>query len=410
MTMKLANLILALLLFLSGCASLPARLLPAGGNATFAYEATPPYSAYIAHCRELILAARTDLDSPNREAILAANLPFELRPDPTTFPPGGEGRYRQGIILIHGLSDSPSLVKELGEYFRSRGFLVRAILLPGAGTRPGDLTTVRREEWQRAVGYAVAVTTPQVEQLYLGGFSLGGALAVAHALEHPDTLGGLFLFSPCLRVKDRAARWAWAVSLFRNWLGIRDDRDYAKYESFAINGIAQTEALTDRIDRLLCRHPEALARLPVFTALSWEDLTADSARSLELFQRYLTSPTSRLLLYSSEATLAPPADPRITLINSLLPDQRILSLSHLAVTVPPTDPHYGSRGDYRNCLHYPAPSTEFAACSAGRAAWFGEKSPANLTRGLLQRLTWNPFYDRQCAELDRFLAALASPR
>ncbi len=406
--MKTSTTLLILLLLLTSCTTLPARLTPSGRNSAFAFDSSQPFSAYIAHCREIILAARTDLDGSDREATLAANLPFELRPNPTTFPVAADGRYHQGIILIHGLSDSPYLMKTLGEHFQSRGFLVRAILLPGHGTRPGDLTQVTEEDWRRALEYVGKETSRQVEHLYLAGFSTGGALAVEYALEHPDSLTALCLFAPCLQVKSPAARWAGLLSLFKTWLDIYDDRDYAKYESFPVNAAVQIVALTDRIKELTKLHPERLA-LPVFLALSGEDETVDSAFTVDFFQKQLTNPTSRLLLYSGERNPPLFTDPRITVVGSFLPGRKILSLSHLALTIPPDNPHYGSQGDYRSCLHYPATSSEFTECTAGRAAWLGEKSPANLKTGLLQRLTWNPRFTLQNDELNRFLLALAPP-
>jgi esterase/lipase len=377
-------------------------------NSDFAFDAGQPFSAYIDHYRAIILGARTDLAGPEHDSTLAANLPFELKPDPAIFPPAAAGRYHKGIILLHGLSDSPYLMRTLGEHFRSRGFLVRALLLPGHGTRPGDLTMVKEQDWRRALDYAVHSTSPQVEHLYLAGFSTGGALAVDYVIEHPDSLTALFLFSPCLRVKSPAARWAGMVGLFRTWLDIADDRDYAKYESFPVNAAVQIVALTDRIGKLARQHPERLA-LPVFAALSWEDETVDSAFTLDFFQKRLSNPASRLLLYSGEHTPPTFADPRITVITSFLPGRKILGLSHLALTVPAEDPHYGSQGNYRSCLHYPAASSEFAECTAGRAAWLGERTAANLKTGLLQRLTWNPRYALQNDEIDRFIFSLDPP-
>lgn len=406
--MKTSTTLLALLFLLVGCATLPARFTPSGRNSAFTFDASQPFSSYIASCREIILAARTDLDGPNREAALAANLPFELKPDPTTFPVAADGRYHQGIVLVHGLSDSPYLMKALGEHFQSRGFLVRAVLLPGHGTRPGDLTKVTEEEWRRAVEYAAQQTSRQVEHLYLAGFSTGGALAVDYALEHPDSLTALVLFSPCLQVKSPAARWAGLLSLFQTWLDINNDRDYAKYESFPVNAAAQIVALTDRIGELAKHHPQRLS-LPVFLAVSAEDETVDSAFTVDFFQKRLTNPASRLLLYSGERNPPHYPDPRLTVVGSFLPGRKILSLSHLALTIPPDNPHYGSQGDYRSCLHYPAASAEFTDCTTGHAAWLGEKTPANLKTGLLQRLTWNPRFTLQNEELDRFLFSLAPP-
>jgi esterase/lipase len=401
--------ILATLLAGAGaCTPMPARLTPSGLNSGFVFDSTQPYSSYIEHYRQIILAARTDLDNPDREATLAANLPFELKPDQSVFPLAADGRYHKGIILVHGLSDSPYLMKALAEHFQSRGFLVRAILLPGHGTRPGDLTKVKEEDWRRALAYAAQATNLQVEHLYLAGFSTGGALAVEYALVHPDSLAALFLFSPCLQVKSSGARWAGLVGLFRTWLDTNNDRDYAKYESFPFNAAVQIIALTDRIRKSTELHPGGLA-LPIFTALSWEDETVDSAFTVDFFQKRLSNPANRLLLYSGERTPPVFPDPRITVVSSFLPGRKILDLSHLALTLPAEDPHYGSAGDYRNCLHYPAASVEFADCAAGRAKWLGERTAANLKNGLLQRLTWNPRYTLQNDELDHFIFALDPP-
>jgi len=404
--MKNSTIILALLLIFSGCSPLPARLPPSGLNSTFAFDTSRSFPAYIDYYRAIILAARTDLAEPTREVILAANLPFELKPDSALFPTATDGRYHKGIILIHGLSDSPYLMKSLAKHFQRRGFLVRAILLPGHGTRPGDLTKVTEKDWRQALDYAAHDTSRQVEHLYLAGFSTGGALAVDYAVAHHDDIAALFLFSPCLQVKSPGARWAGLVGLFKTWLDIAEDRDYAKYESFPVNAATQIVALTNRIGKSTRLHPEGLS-MPVFIALSAEDETVDSTFTLDFFQKRLGNPASRLMLYRGERNPPVFTDPRITVVASFLPKLKILDLSHLALTIPADTPHYGSQGDYRNCLHYPTATSEFTDCTAGRADWLGERTPANLKTGLLQRLSWNPHYSLQSNEIDRFIFALA---
>jgi pimeloyl-ACP methyl ester carboxylesterase len=71
------------------------------------------------------------------ESEIRANLPFEIRPakNPRTGPTG----KTKGILLVHGLGDSPGTFVDLAQEFAARGFLVRTVLLPGHGTRPaGD--------------------------------------------------------------------------------------------------------------------------------------------------------------------------------------------------------------------------------------------------------------------------------
>ena len=45
-----------------------------------------------------------------------------------------------------------------------------------------------------------------------------------------------------------------------------------------------------------------------------------------------------------------------------LPEEKIHDFSHLAMTMPPDDPHYGKEGDYKNCLHYRKRSNEKKIC------------------------------------------------
>jgi len=295
-------------------------------------------------------------------------------------------------------------MKYLAKYFQDRGFLVRAILLPGHGTVPGDMAEVSSEDWRAATDYAIGVTRPLVDKLYLGGFSTGAALSVLYASEHPEEINGLFLYSPCLKIKTEVAWLAEPVSNFKTWLKKQPDRDFARYESFALNSGAQIHRLTAEIKKKLVKEGRQLA-IPTFIAMSMEDTTVDPAYTLAFFRHNLTSPSSRLLLFTATGEL-PVTDQRLIPLISRSTPANILSFSHLSITIPPDDPHYGIKGDYRNCLHYDNNSNEFNDCSSGDHNWLGEKNKENLSKGILQRLTWNPLFRKMLEEQDNFLADL----
>src|SRR3990167_5170318 len=83
------------------------------------YDPGLPFSDYIQKIRHIIAHARQDLDQ-RAKWIIEANSPFELRPD---------NKPTRGALLIHGLLDSPFIMRDIAERFRDQGYLVRSILL-----------------------------------------------------------------------------------------------------------------------------------------------------------------------------------------------------------------------------------------------------------------------------------------
>ena len=81
-------------------------------------------------------------------------MPFELSPSGQC----ASQRTRvpaKGILLIHGLSDMPFAMHDLPRAFAKRCFLIRVILLPGQGSRAGDLLNVSRTDWLNATGFGL---------------------------------------------------------------------------------------------------------------------------------------------------------------------------------------------------------------------------------------------------------------
>ncbi len=369
------------------------------------------FADYVKHMRKIVHEARADLPPDNLD-IVQGNAPFELRPA-GDYPVGRDKPYRRGILLTHGLTDSPYFMRYLAEFFQENGFRVMVPLLPGHGTRPGDLLDVRWQEWAKAVAYGVDRLAAEADEVHLGGLSCGGALSLLHSLDD-ERVRGLFLFAPALRISPRAA-WAnvhrlysWAVSKAK-WVDVMPDVDIYKYESFPKNAAAQMYALsTELAGRLQSRVPE----VPIFTAASQDDVSADVSATVELTAR-VRHPSSRLVLYtSSPLRISEDLQHRVELVNSVVPEQKILSSAHTAIVLPPDDPHYGATGDYSNCIHYyPQDPDKYAACCHnGGEVWQGEVTERNLTRGVMRRLMYNPNFSALKISMQRFLADVQQER
>ena len=333
------------------------------------------------------------------EQIVAGNSPFELLPS-GNFEKGRDKPYRRGILLTHGLTDSPYHMRHLAAFFQRMGFRVMAVLLPGHGTQPGDLLDVHWQEWEKALIYGADTLAAEVEELYLGGLSAGAALSVLQA-SHDKRVRGLFLFSPAFEI-DLRAKWAnlhrfysrWAPK--EAWVNVMQDRDPYKYESFCKNAAAQMYALTQAL-------PRAAAKIPLFVVASADDATVYASATLGFMDR-ARHERNKLVWYATQK----PEQRNIEWVNSAVHGQRILSSAHTAVVMPPEDEHYGANGVYVNCLHYyENDKTSYHACCArGPDTWLGEVTEQNLRHGVVRRLTFNPHYAAMEASMQKFIEEL----
>jgi len=390
---------------------LEARHQPSGWNLLFdgnplADGSRLAFADYVARTRDMLGKAHSAAGAADLEKIVDGNAPFELKPPPG-FPAGQQKPYRRGVLLTHGLTGSPYSMRHLAAFFQQNGFRVMVVLLPGHGTQPGDMLDVTWQEWAKTVAYGTYKLAEEVDEVYLAGYSIGGALSVYQSLRD-SRVCGLFLFSPALRITPKAA-WANLHKLYSwlipsaKWVGIKPDQDIYKYESLPNNAVAQTYALTQALNIQLQLHG---LDIPVFTVASADDMTVDTSVILKFMERAL-HPSSKLVLYITEPEKLPPGIPaeKLEVVNSAVPAQKILSSAHTAIVMPPEDRHYGAAGEYSNCVHYyPDDMEKYAAClKHPEQDLQGEITEKNLAAGILRRLMYNPNFAALKDSMQRFI-------
>ncbi|MBI5626551.1 MAG: alpha/beta fold hydrolase [Nitrosomonadales bacterium] len=367
------------------------------------------FADYVARSRDMLNKAHSALDAANLEKIVDGNAPFELKP-PAGFPSGRNKIYRRGVLLTHGLSDSPYFMRHLAAFFQQNGFRVMAILLPGHGTQPGDLLEIKWQEWAKAVAYGTGRLADEADEIYLAGYSAGGALSVYQSLRD-QRVRGLFLFSPAFRVSPRAAYanlhklYSWLIPPAK-WVDIKPDSDIYKYESFPKNAAAQMYALDKELDARLHAHELSI---PVFAAASEDDVTVKSSATIEFIAR-ARNPSSKLVLYTTNPEKHFPGVPaeKLELVNSVVPGQNIISSAHTSIVLPGSDAHYGVSGEYSNCVHYyPDEMEKYSACLARPGQMpQGEITGGNLKAGILRRLMYNPDFAALEVSMRQFIDKL----
>jgi esterase/lipase len=384
---------------------LQSRHQPSGFNSRFA-GGQLPFADYVSNTRTMLGQAHAKHGSSSIEEIVEGNAPFELQPAIENHSEQTK-KYRHGILLVHGLTDSPYFMRYLAEFYRQQGFLARVILLPGHGTQPGDLLEVTWQEWFNAVQYGIDELDKEADEIYLAGLSAGGALSLYQSLVDVR-IRGLFLFSPALGITPRAAfaswhkGYSWLVPSAK-WVDIKPDTDSYKYESLTKNAVAQLYDLLKNLDARLRSHR---VDIPVFAAASAQDVTVNFAAT-QRFMRNATHPRNKLVVYARERS-AQFDDAKIEWVSSALPEQRILDFSHLSIVLPPEDAHYGSAGDYANCIHYyPGEMEKYRVClTQPQQVLLGEITEQNLRAGIVRRLTYNPYFEQLKASMNQFIGGL----
>ena len=189
----------------------------------------------------------------------------------------------------------PLAMRDLADAFAARCFVVRTMLLPGHGTRAGDLLDVTRADWLAATRFGVQTLKGDVDEVFVGGFSLGGLLSDARRARRRHGAGRPSCSRPLLRSSSawlvRQSVWLRHVV---DWLDRDPPDDYARYEAMPVNATAETFLLTRELARLLERRRLAV---PVFMALSADDPVIDVAGSRGYFEHRFSHAGSRLVEY-----------------------------------------------------------------------------------------------------------------
>jgi hypothetical protein len=99
------------------------------------------FAVYVAAAEVAIAEANEAIDRPLEADVIEGRAPFELLPERRRCPRGADGRHAKAALLLHDLGGTPYAMRDLGRALVEHCYLVRAILLPGHGTVPGDLLT-----------------------------------------------------------------------------------------------------------------------------------------------------------------------------------------------------------------------------------------------------------------------------
>ncbi len=346
------------------------------------------FNEYQTASRQLLIQHRRFQTSDHATEI-ERNLPREWRP---------VGKAKGGILLVHGLGDSPWSFTDIGPMLATQGYVVRTILLAGHGTAPKDLMGVDLRDWEQEVQRQTEMLHKEFSTVFLGGFSTGANLVTVYALTHND-ISGLLLFSPAYQAKSDLVWLTPIIRPFRPWLrppnASRPQQTTVRYLNTPTNGFA----LFYRSSRNVKSHLSTYNK-PVLIVTVAHDSVLNTQQTLTLFERYFTHPASKLIWYGElPADVTAPA--RIAVKPDWLPQQRISQFSHMGILFSPDNPLYGSQAKEKFCWNGQN-DVAFDGCMRGESVWYsdwGYRQPGKI----YARLTFNPYWSWQNEAIGNFL-------
>ena len=354
------------------------------------------------------------------------------------------GRPVGGVLLLHGMSDSPYSLRALGQTLNQRDYWVIGLRLPGHGTAPSGLKHISWQDMAAAVRLGMAHLASKVghRPIHIVGYSNGAPLALNFTL---DALEGtalpvpasLVLISPSIGLHPAAAlaKWKRRLSYLPGlgglaWLSVMPEFDPYKYNSFATNAAEQVHGLTRSVARRLAARARSDANPilpPTLAFKSTVDATVSTDTVVDRLLKHLRPDRHELVLFDinrfaakSSLLISDPApftarltaDKNlpfvVTLVTNADPESRavvarrkppfsaeastteplnlawprgVISLSHVALPFAPDDRLYGQ-----------GPAGEDDILFLGQMAIQGERGLLKIPYNFLVRLRYNPFY------------------
>ena len=123
--------------------------------------------------------------------------------------PGAEpwshtGTSAHGALVLHGFTGNPDSMRGIAEALAGAGYHVEMPLLPGHGTLVDDLVPMRWVDWAGAADAAYRTLAARSQKVLVVGLSMGGALSLRVAADHPEIAGLVCINPACMPQPEEA--------------------------------------------------------------------------------------------------------------------------------------------------------------------------------------------------------------
>lgn len=217
-----------------------------------------------------------------------------------------------GLLLLHGLTGSPSEMRFLGEHLAAEGFTVSGILLSGHGTSVEDLARKRWQDWVKDAENGILELRRTCTFVVVIGLSMGGLLSLE--LGERGLVDGVAVLNAPMVLVDWRARFVGLAKPFLSYVEKTlegETRSAAisgeagarfQYTKFPVAALASLNSAIPRVRRRLGR-----ITCPTLVMQSTKDRTV-SPKSARILTEGLTGTRTDLIYWENSGhilTLGP---------------------------------------------------------------------------------------------------------
>jgi carboxylesterase len=106
-----------------------------------------------------------------------------------------ERKGKAGVLLVHGLTGTPTEMKQFGKVIARQGFTVACPELAGHCATIEDLTATKWQDWYHSIEVAFDALKEECEHVFIAGLSMGALIALLLAAKKKGQVAGVILLS-----------------------------------------------------------------------------------------------------------------------------------------------------------------------------------------------------------------------
>ncbi len=106
-----------------------------------------------------------------------------------------ERKGKVGVLLVHGLTGTPTEMKQFGKTIARQGFTVACPELAGHCATIEALTATRWHDWYQSIEVAFDALKEECEHVFVAGLSMGALIALLLAAKKKHQIAGVILLS-----------------------------------------------------------------------------------------------------------------------------------------------------------------------------------------------------------------------
>ena len=211
-----------------------------------------------------------------------------------------------GVLLVHGMLANPAELRPYGDYLAKQGYTVMGVRLKGHGSSPYALQNQSWQDWYQSVIRGYRILKAHCRQIFVTGFSTGGALALKLASEqYPEIIGvsavavpvkfinPAFSLIPLLHGTNKLVDWLSSYEGIKPFIENPTEHPTINYRHVPVRSLYQLRLLIESMDGFLphCKAPVLV--------LQGDDDPVVSYKSAHEVLAKLGSPKKQLKVISS---------------------------------------------------------------------------------------------------------------